>query len=143
MVRSSRDLRRREAASREEAFRRLAFTTLVLATAVSFLMGFATKTSAEVIGTQEAFSTEARQVRIAEVQQLMGREEVARAMEKLGVDPADARLRVAALSDAELEELQGNLETAPAGGDVLVVLGILLIVLVVLDLTGAVRIFRR
>jgi hypothetical protein len=99
--------------------------------------------AAEVIGTQDAIQAESRQARVDRVQELLGRDDVERAMVRLGVDPEDARLRVASLSDAELAELEGNLEQAPAGGEVLAFLGVLLIVLLVLDLTGVVRIFRR
>lgn len=49
---------------------------------------------------------------------------------------------MASLSDAELAQLHGQLQELPAGG-VLAVLGVILVVFIVLDLTGVVKIFRR
>ena len=123
--------------------RRMAFASWVLASALVVLVGFASQSTAEVIGTAEAMAAEAREARVAEVQALMSRDDVAQAMVRLGVDPDDARQRVAVLSDAELEQLQHDLETAPAGGQLLAALGIVLIVLVILELTGAIDIFKR
>lgn len=115
--------------------------SLVLVVAVS-TVGFTGQVAATMIGTQEALRTESHQARVGEVQALLARSDIAEAMVSMGVDPAEASLRVAALSEAELVELRDQLETAPAGG-VLAVLGVVLIVFIILDLTGVVKIFRR
>jgi hypothetical protein len=63
----------------------------------------------------------------------------------LGVDPAEARARVAALTDDELAQVAGRLDALPAGGDGLgVVLGVGLVVFLVLlvtDILGYTRVF--
>lgn len=59
--------------------------------------GFVGQVQASIISTQEAMSMEARQSRVAEVQQLMSREDVREAMVRLGADPEQAQLRVASL----------------------------------------------
>jgi hypothetical protein len=62
----------------------------------------------------------------------------------MGVQPEQAQLRVASLSDSELARLQSGLDNLPAGGDsILAVLGILFVVLLVLELTGIINIFHK
>ena len=52
-------------------------------------------------------------------------------------------LGVAALTDAELHTLPARLESAPAGGDVLAILGIVFLVLLLLEYTGTIDIFKK
>ena len=73
--------------------------------------------SAAVISTQDALSAEVRDARETQVRATLARDDVRQAMEQLGVNPADADARVASLSDAELMQLQGQLDRLPAGGD--------------------------
>ncbi len=61
----------------------------------------------------------------------------------LGVNPSDAQARVAALTDSELQALDQRIESMPAGGDVLAVIGIVFIVLLILELTGVINIFKK
>lgn len=107
------------------------------------LAGFSSAAHGAILGTQAVTQAEVRELRLARVDGLLAQERVTDAMVQLGVDPLDARLRAAALSDAELAELEGRLESLPAGGDALAVLGIVFIVLLVLDLTGVISIFSR
>lgn len=115
----------------------------MLATAAMLSVGFVAQVQASIITTQEAMSLEARESRVAEVQALMARDDVRDAMVRLGADPAEATLRVASLSDAELMQVHGQLEQLPAGGGALAVIGIVFLVLLILDLTGVISIFRR
>ena len=117
---------------------------LVVLMSIALLTGgFVGQVQASIISTQEAMSVETRQARVAEVQQLMSREDVREAMVRLGADPEQAQLRVASLSDAELMDVHGQLEQLPAGGGALAVIGIVFLVLLILDLTGVINIFRR
>ncbi|MGY6517109.1 MAG: PA2779 family protein [Lysobacteraceae bacterium] len=115
----------------------------MLATAAMLSVGFVAQVQASIITTQEAMSLEARESRVAEVQALMARDDVRDAMVRLGADPEEATLRVASLSDAELMQVHGQLEQLPAGGGALAVIGIVFLVLLILDLTGVISIFRR
>jgi hypothetical protein len=100
--------------------------------------------AAGVIGTQDALSLDARQAQIADIQRELSRGDVQQAMIAMGVDPQQAQLRVASLSDSELTRLQSQLDTLPAGGDsLLAVLGIIFVVLLVLELTGVINIFHK
>jgi hypothetical protein len=60
-----------------------------------------------------------------------------------GVDPIAAEARVAQLSDAELAKLADDLENAPAGGDALALVGAVFVVLLILELTGVIDIFKK
>lgn len=78
-----------------------------------------------------------------QVLQALAQDDVQRQLIARGVDPADARARVAALSDSELADLQRQIDEMPAGSGALAVVGIVAIVLLVLDLAGVLHIFRR
>lgn len=106
--------------------------------------GWSGTAAAAVISTQDALSAEAREARETQVRETLARDDVRAAMEQLGVNPADADVRVASLSDAELMQLQGQLDRLPAGGDsALVVIGIVFLVLLILELTGVTNVFNR
>lgn len=104
--------------------------------------GIVGQASAAVITTQEAMSADVRGAMEDEVRAAFARDDVRQAMERLGVDPADADARVAALSDAELLQLQGQVDQLPAGG-VLAVIGVVFVVLLILELVGVTNIFNR
>ena len=117
----------------------------IVAFVLSVALVFAGTTSlanATLISTQQAVAVESRAAQEAQVREALAREDVARMMVEMGVDPADVDGHIASLSDAELAQLHGQLEELPAGG-VLAVLGIVLVVLIVLELTGAIDIFKR
>jgi len=98
--------------------------------------------SAAVISTRQAMTAEQRAGMEADVLAALARDDVRQAMERLGVDPADAEARVAALSEAELQQLHARLDELPAGG-VLAVIGVVFIVLLILELVGVTNIFTR
>lgn len=106
--------------------------------------GFTAQVSAAVIGTQQALSVDGRQALVAQAQAKLAREDVRQAMIDLGVDPDQARLRVASLSDQELAQLNGQLDDLPAGGDgALALIGAVFLVLLILELTGVIDVFKR
>lgn len=105
--------------------------------------GYTGTVSAAVISTQEALSAEVRAATETQVRGSLARDDVRQAMQGLGVDPTDAESRVASLSDAELIQLQGELDRLPAGGNALAVIGVVFIVLLILELVGVTNIFNR
>lgn len=117
---------------------------LVPLLAVSLVFtGWSGAVSAAVISTQDALSAEMRVAKEAEVRSALARDDVRKAMLQLGADPLQVDGRIASLSDSELMRLQGELDRLPAGGDALVVVGIVFIVLLILELTGVINIFNR
>jgi hypothetical protein len=117
----------------------------VAITAACFLgLGLQSTASAGVIGTQDFLAAETRAGHLAEINEALGRADVQAQLVALGVDPAHAATRAAALSDAELAEVAAQIETLPAGGDsLLAVIGVLFVVLLILELTGVIDIFKK
>ena len=105
--------------------------------------GFSGPAMAGVITTQDALSAEVRAAKETQVRGAFAREDVRQAMQRMGVDPGDAEGRIASLSDAELIQLQGQLDRLPAGGDALVVVGVVFVVLLILELVGVINVFNR
>jgi hypothetical protein len=105
--------------------------------------GFSMQATAAVIATQDALSMDARELRIAAIGDKLARDDVRQAMIELGVDPQQAQLRVASLTDAELQQLDGQLDQLPAGGSALAVIGIVFVVLMILEFTGVIDIFKK
>lgn len=118
------------------------FLAPVLVVSLTF-SGYASVASATVISTQQALSAQQRSAVETSVRSNLSRSEVRQAMVRMGVDPAQADARIAALSDADLMRVQGQLDRLPAGGDALAVVGIVFIVLLILELTGVTNIFNR
>lgn len=80
---------------------------------------------------------------IDRIRSAMTRDDVRSTLVGMGVNPAEAELRLDALTDAELVMLNQQMDELPAGGSVLGVLGAVLIVLIVLELLGVTNVFTR
>ena len=122
------------------AFRRIVF---YITTFCFFGIGMTTAASAGMVSTQDALQIEQREATINKVEVWLQREDVSQQLVALGVDPADARERVASLSAEEIEQLATSIETMPAGGDLLALVGAVFVVLLVLELVGITDVFTR
>lgn len=106
--------------------------TLSAVLVVSLLnLGMLQTAGAAAIDTQTAIALEDRATVTARIDERLAREDVRQAMQGLGVDPDQARERVAALTDAEVLQLDGKLAQLPAAGDggwilLVIVLGVLI-----------------
>lgn len=99
--------------------------------------------NAAMIGTLQAVESSSRAQDLATVNASLAREDVRQQFAALGVAPAQIESRIAALTDAELSRLAGQMSEMPAGGDALAVIGIVFIVLLILELTGVIDIFKK
>ncbi|HSO05693.1 MAG TPA: PA2779 family protein [Pelomicrobium sp.] len=99
--------------------------------------------TAAPVGTAAVLEHESRDAQVTRVQEKLARADVERAMAALGVDPAQARERVAGLNQAEILQLERELDQLPAGGDFFAVVGIVFVVLIILELTGVTNIFTK
>jgi hypothetical protein len=100
--------------------------------------------SAEIIGTLPALEAAQRDRDLATVNRALASEQVRQQFEKLGVEREQIDARVAALTDDELRDLAQRVDSMPAGGiGLLGVLGIAFVVLLVLELVGAIDIFKK
>ena len=105
-------------------------------------MGFAQAAPAGMIGTGYLLEDESRAASVSRMEVLLAREDVGRQLEAFGVDRAMVMERLGALSTAELLELEGQLDSQIAGGDVIAVVGVVFIVLMILELVGVTDIFK-
>jgi hypothetical protein len=98
---------------------------------------------AAMIGTQSYMQSVDREANLAIIDSALLRDDVQQQLTKLGVSPEDARLRVANLPDQDVAQLAENIETMPAGGGLLALVGAVFIVLLILEVTGVIDIFSK
>jgi len=107
------------------------------------LLGAPGVASAGTVGTSAMLQIEARQATVDQLQQAMLRDNVREALLTLGVTPEAAQQRIATLTDQELLALQQQIDSLPAGGSLLAVIGVVFVILLILDLTGVTNVFSR
>jgi hypothetical protein len=113
----------------------------VLAVAVTN-MGVMNAAQAGIVATSVIAHTD-RDGDLATVRTQLDRAEVKTQMEKMGVDAANVDQRIAALNDSELHSLAKQMQDAPAGGDVIAIIGVVFLVLLILELVGVIDIFKK
>jgi hypothetical protein len=106
-------------------------------------MGFTQVTHAGLIGTEHLTTVTERAAQIERLQGLIASEDVQARLIALGVDPDRAAERVASLTDEELARMDREIEQMPAGAGVIEIFGIVFIVLLILELTGTIDIFKK
>jgi len=103
--------------------------------------GFTQSVQATMIGTEQAVGVQSAQENRDKVAAALERPDVVAQLEKMGVDKAEARARVAALSDSEVATLAGRVDSMPAGGDIIGVLLFVFVLLLVTDILGLTKVF--
>jgi hypothetical protein len=124
----------------QPTFIRFVATLVALSVGLAGVMHTA---SAAVIGTRAVMMQAERVETVARVQAALDREAVQQQLVAHGVDVEAAKARVAALSDAELRQLDGRLAELPAGAGLLEIIGVVFVVLLILELVGVIDIFKR
>jgi len=119
-------------------FKRYIASVLIVATA---LAGLPLTAQAGIVSSDEIISSSAAAANRDRVSSFLARDDVRQALQTQGVSPQAAAERVQAMSDAEVEQLAGRIDQAPAGGDVLGVLFTVFIVLLVTDIMGLTKVF--
>ena len=105
-------------------------------------MGFAQAAPAGMIGTAYLLDDESRAASLSRIELVLARQDVGRQLEALGVEKAMIMERLGGLSNAELLELEGQLDSQVAGGDILALIGAVFVVLLILELVGVTNIFK-
>jgi hypothetical protein len=86
--------------------------------------------------------TDAANPERARVLTVLERSDVQAQLQANGVNPADVKVRVAAMTDDEVAQLAGQIDSLPAGGsDLLTIILVVFIVLLITDLLGLTHIF--
>ena len=125
------------------SMRRLIASTLIVSCSLMSLPAQAVIVPTEALLPAEAstgttLSAEAARERVGD---FLARDDVRQALMGQGVDAEAAQARVAALSDTEVAELAGRIDSAPAGGEVLGLLFTVFVILLVTDILGLTKVF--
>jgi hypothetical protein len=120
------------------------WTTRLIAVCLSFA-GFMHSAQATLVSTEQVAASEgvisATEQR-AYVNAMLDRADVAQALQERGIDLAQAKARVAALTDAEVAHVAHTLDTAPAGAsDILGTIVFIFVLLLITDILGFTKIF--
>ncbi len=107
------------------------------------LLGTPGISAASMIGTETLASQSLRADTQARVQTLLSREDVQSKLVGWGVDVEKAKSRANAMSDAELQRVAYALDQQPAGGEIVVIIGVIFVVLLILELIGVTNVFTK
>lgn len=119
-------------------FKRLISSCLIVCITVA---GFPLTAQASIVATEEITSGTGALSNRDRVSTFLARDDVRQAMQGQGVSAQAATERVKAMSDAEVAQLAGRIDQAPAGGDVLGIIFTVFIVLLVTDIMGLTKVF--
>lgn len=119
------------------------FFSAFLAASVLFTGTIQTVQAAMISSEQvaeRAFTATADQDR-ARIITALSREDVQVALVERGIDPVQARERVASLTDEEASAIASQIENAPAGGGIIGAVVLVFLVLLLTDILGFTKIF--
>ncbi len=101
-----------------------------------------TMAQAEMLGTDLAISKYAQHQDRTFLMNELQRDDIRAEIVRLGVDPAEAEARLAALTDAEVASIMVQMEKDNAGADVVGTLFTIFVILLVTDILCLTRIFN-
>lgn len=120
-------------------------TSLLLIFAFVFTVVPLPAAQAALVTTQDVVAEGTAGQDLEKIRTFLSRDDVQRQMQALGVDPEEAKQRVASLSDDELSRIAGHIGDDPAGqGAVGAIIGaalLIFIVLLITDILGLTDVF--
>jgi hypothetical protein len=126
----------------QQLIRPMALAMAIIVALVSLPTGLA---RAAMIPTDEVIGEQAASGERGRVEAFLLRDDVRAQMAALGVDGDEAALRVAGLSDAEVQQIAGYLDELPAGegavGSIIGAAVLIFLVLLLTDLLGLTNVF--
>lgn len=117
-------------------------TSIAILSVAILNMGFASAAQAAIVDTSALVTTD-READLSTVRAQLDKDEVRAKFEDMGVDATAVDRRIASLNDRELHQLAVDMQNAPAGGDAVWIVGAVFIVLIILELTGVIDIFKK
>lgn len=96
---------------------------------------------ADIVSTDQILMETQADAKRAELGSMMQRSDVAKQLVRMGVDVADAQLRIDSMSDAELAAVYEKMEVLPAGEGALEVIIALVVIFLLLDMAGVTDVF--
>lgn len=114
---------------------------MALLVSLSFLTTYSLPAYSGIVSTERMIQQQFEVMDKASLVAMFDRDDVRQQLIERGVDPDYARERVAALSDAQVEELKAGIDQLPAGSGVVGILIAVILVLIILDVVGVTNIF--
>ena len=109
---------------------------------VSFtFVGFTQSVQAAMIGTEQAVAASDAQKNREKVAAALNRPDIAAELERMGVAKNEAQARVDAMSDTEVADLAGRVDSLPAGGDIVGAIVFVFVLLLVTDILGLTKVY--
>ena len=106
-------------------------------------LGFSQAANAAIVTTQQYLQLQSPKANTDQLRAWLATDDVRAQLVGLGVAPEAVDARIAALTPDEQRLLSERIGDLPAGGDVLVILGVVFLVLLILELVGVIDIFKR
>jgi hypothetical protein len=100
-------------------------------------LGVAAPVQAAMVATDAAVAATER----GRISSLLDRADVRAQLRAYGVDAADVKMRVAAMTDEEAAQLAAQLDSLPAGGSIVGAIVLIFLVLLITDILGFTKIF--
>ena len=114
--------------------RRVIASLLILSLAS---LGVAAPAQAAMVATDAAVAVAER----GRISSLLDRADVRAQLQAYGVDAADVKMRVAAMTDEEAAQLAAQLDSLPPGGSIVGAIVLVFLVLLITDILGFTKIF--
>lgn len=105
-------------------------------------MGMMGAATAAIVDTSALVATD-READLGAIRAQLERADVREQMAQMGVDAVAVEQRIARLNNHELRQLAVDMRNAPAGGDALALIGAVFVVLLILEVTGVIDIFKK
>src|SRR5262245_8443644 len=105
-------------------------------------LGFAQAANAGIVSTQRYLELQAPPTG-DRLNDWLASADVQEQLVAMGVPPAAVAARLAAMTADERAQLEARINQMPAGGDVLVLIGAVFLVLLILELVGLIDIFKK
>jgi hypothetical protein len=113
---------------------------IVIAAMLSMTVPFSS-VQAGLVSTDKVSITASQEANRDRIRAFLDREDVRAQLQRQGVSPEQAKARVNALTDDEVQRVAGRLDQLPAGGDILGVLLTVFVILLITDILGFTKVF--
>lgn len=102
---------------------------------------WAPNVQAGMISSEQVIASQHAQFEREHLRKIFDRQDVREQLQARGLDVDAARARVDALTDDEVANINGRLDSLPAGGDIIGTVVFLFLVLLVTDILGFTKVF--
>ena len=121
-------------------FRQSRFIASLLISSILFI-SVQPAVNAAIVSTSDLVAQQQSQIDKASLLKSFDRKDVQMALASKGVDINIAKLRVASMTNEEVQLLNAKIDSLPAAGDIVGTLGFILVILLITDLLGVTDVY--